>query len=100
MAWAPFTYRDFYDVPRMVLFDDGDAVYLLDCPFDDVRDEYPDRFTVYRMRETAQRLDKLADWSLLPGMGEKLGTIAVRDVRFDEARRERIDTGLLTNLAR
>ena len=31
-SWLPITYRDFHDIPRMILVEFEDAFYLFDCP--------------------------------------------------------------------
>lgn len=41
--WLPITYRDYYDVPRMLVVRFEGQAYLFDCPFDVALDEYPDR---------------------------------------------------------
>jgi RNAse (barnase) inhibitor barstar len=45
--WLPFTYRDFYDVPRMVVVPVGGNVVLLDCAFDETTDGHQDHYDVF-----------------------------------------------------
>jgi hypothetical protein len=47
--WVPITYREFWDVPRMILIVHDRTTYLLESVFDPVTDGYSDEYVVYRM---------------------------------------------------
>jgi hypothetical protein len=51
-----FDYRDFYAVPRMIIFNHGGQKILLDCKFDDSLGEYPASYTVYNSSAASKRI--------------------------------------------
>jgi hypothetical protein len=75
--WLPITHRDFYDIPRAVLVQYEGETYLLDCPFDEQADEYPDDFAVYRLpQEVAEAaLTPTSSWLNLWDEGTLLGRV-------------------------
>jgi len=97
-SWLPIRYRDFYDVPRLVVVKYHGCLYIFDSPFDDELDDYADHFTVYRQPESAiARLDD-PSWAGLSSGGEEVGRVAVADVEFDETKRESVSDSVFTLL--
>jgi hypothetical protein len=47
--WLFSAYREFWDVPRMVIARDETGTYLFYSPFDQQLDDYIDAYQVYRM---------------------------------------------------
>lgn len=95
----PFLYRDFYDVPRVMLVRRGAVTFLLDCPFDETRDEYDAEYTVYLMT-ALQDSDLRGDWrNLLKKTVRMLGKIPVSQVHFDHTKRKEIDSDVLAQFA-
>lgn len=94
--WLPIRYRDFYDVPRLIVIELDTAIFVLDCPFDETLDEYPDQYLVYRLPLDAKvKLNDLADWRpVLSGL-TSLGSVRLDAVRFDESKRKYVDAGVL-----
>lgn len=91
---TPFLYRDFYDVPRMVLFTIGGQPYLLDCAFDSAAGEYSDEYVVYRMPKGFHPPDRT--WTEIPTLAEqKLGTMPVSALPLDPTRRVDLEAGAL-----
>ena len=45
----PFTYGEFYDVPRMIRFQFEGEWYFLRSEFDEEKDEYNDFYDIYRL---------------------------------------------------
>lgn len=88
---VPIRYREFYDVPRAIVVEFDKQLYFLDCKFDNDADDYSQYYDVFNLVgvELAD-LDDL-DWSTLPERGDKIGQMAVANVRFDESRRKYID---------
>jgi hypothetical protein len=83
---APIVYRDFHDVPRLMVVFLGRRRMLFDCVFDDRADDYFDRYEVYRLPDDFVPPD--GSWeSLISRTTERLGSIAVRDVKFDSTKR-------------
>jgi hypothetical protein len=100
-SWCPIRYRDFHDVPRMVVFECGGDLYLLDSAFDDAKDDYADSYEVYRLGAAAgERLAASDDWRALANVGVRLGSVPVRDVAFDETRRRTVDASCLKKVTR
>lgn len=84
-GWFPFTYREFHDVPRVLIVKAAQGQLLLDCPFDDALDDYPSEHTVYRLPDEVS--PKSSDWTNLARLGTPLGRIPVAAVIFDPSRR-------------
>jgi hypothetical protein len=100
VAWLPILeYRDFHDVPRLVLVQTEGRYLLLDCPFDTDLDDYPPAYDVYELDADPRRTVG-ADWRELPARGRRLGRVPVESIAFDSTRREAIDPGGLASLLR
>ena len=97
-TWLPITYRDFYDVPRLVVVEWRADLYLLDSPFDEALDDYADIFPVYRLPPDARGAVAEDSWAALPPLGEVVGQISVGDVRFDSTRRKAMSDELFQAL--
>jgi hypothetical protein len=67
----------------------------LDCPFDDVLDRYPDKFTVYALPDDAKAAIAKADWTDLPKMGVNLGTVSLDQIAFDDTKRRYISRAVI-----
>jgi hypothetical protein len=90
-GWVPFEYRDFYDVPRMILVRRVDRAFLFDSPFDERADEYSDAFYVYRLSlASADELRAQSSWRDATALGTLAATVPVADVEFDPSRRQSI----------
>jgi hypothetical protein len=98
-AWLPIQYRDFYDIPRLIVVERGGQLYLFDCPFDDESDEYSDHFTVYRLPSSARgRLDD-PSWLDLAQLGEVVGRVTTDGTEFDPSRRRFLSDAVFRRLA-
>jgi hypothetical protein len=87
MSWLPIKYRDFYDIPRAFVVEWKGDIYFFDCPFDAQADEYPDEYTVYRLRaETVQNLEDIP-WGNPSGPGEVVGRVWTAAVELDPSKR-------------
>jgi hypothetical protein len=91
-------YRDFCDVPRIFLIVVDKRTILLDCPFDERLDEYPDEYAVYELRDF--HLDALPrDWTELSRQGaDYKGRVQARNVIFDASKRKQIKCAELRGL--
>ena len=94
-SWIPFTYRSFYDVPRLIRFSHEGVEYLLDCPFDESLDEYGSHYTLYRVTLLLGDDD---DWESWLSSSERIGTVRVADVQFDKSLREHISLDLFRHV--
>jgi hypothetical protein len=96
--WVPFAYRDFYDVPRMIVFLRSGRCYLLDCTFDSELDDYRSEYDVFVLSFTS--LSELPDsWEhLARDARQRLGSVSVEALRFDETRRHYLDGSIVDRI--
>lgn len=86
---AIVAYRDFHDVPRLILATDSDGgFWVLDSHFDDDADEYSPVYKVFFVGDDlCAAKQALESWpNRSTGLG--IGAIAVDRVRFDDTRRK------------
>ncbi len=90
MTEVPIRYRGFWTVPRIFLVRHLGLLYLFDCPFSEELDDYPDVYSVYTLPDIPDE-DTPNDWTtLVPRATAYLGTVPVKEVRFDPTRRKTI----------
>jgi hypothetical protein len=88
-------YRDFWDVPRMILLDVDGHHLLLDCEFDEDLEDYRDDYRLYLMPELSPT-ELNGSWAAFDARALcDLGTIAVKSVAFDSTNRSYIDARVL-----
>jgi hypothetical protein len=93
--WIPFTYRDFYDVPHMIVLFDRGRCYLLDSPFDPALDDYRPDYQIFELPFSSPS-ELPPDWSELPARAvRRLGSLPVASLRLDDSRRQRLDASVL-----
>lgn len=84
-------YRDFHDVPRLILArDTNGSDWILDCPFDDSTDEYSQEYSVYFVGDDILASGRVFDSWAVKSASAFAGSIAVRQVQFDSSRREEL----------
>jgi hypothetical protein len=95
---SKFTYRDFYDVPRMIIVNHRGQKLLLDCKFDDSLDDYPPTYKLYILpKEIDERSEK--SWESMPTRAVRyVGEIPVNHVIFDRTKRTELETKVLDDL--
>ena len=94
--WLPFEYREFYDVPRLILVEMDDKALLLDSPFDQEADEYTDSFRVYSLSmASATELRGRTSWNGAAALGTFIASIPVSEVEFDPSRRRSLGASVL-----
>jgi hypothetical protein len=95
---VPIVYREFYDVPRMMVVNRGDLKLLLNCEFHESLGEYSNSYKVYVLPRDIEN-HAMVSWISLPGLAVKyLGDIPVEQVVFDATKRAEIDTEVLDKL--
>lgn len=88
----PFTYGEFYDVPRMIRFEFGRRWYFLRSFFVDERDDYDDTYDVYLLpHHTAAEIEADPHYWMELDRAKHLGRIPIATVGLDETRRQSID---------
>ena len=80
--WTDIQYRDFYDVPRMIVARKGEEARLFYSRFDEQSDEYLDFYAVYRMPLLSEtELD--GSWVGLEDQAlERLDDLPIHDLPF------------------
>jgi hypothetical protein len=85
--WIHAEYRDFRDVPRMMVCTDAHGTYLFWSRFNDEKNDYSDYYETYRIRPLSDS-EACASWFGLETRAlERLPDIPVGDFPFDVARR-------------
>lgn len=93
-----FIYREFYDVPRMIILSRGNLRILLESAFDTEADEYSDTYKVFVLPNISEE-DLRGSWEALASTATGLlGEISVNDLDFDTSRRKEINPILIDNL--
>jgi hypothetical protein len=93
--WLPILeYRDFYDVPHVMLVASHGRFLVLWGPFDDALDDYAADYSIYELASDP-RLHFGADWSGLPATGTLLGRVPVDSITFDPSRRQALKSDRL-----
>lgn len=90
-AWLSIvSYREFHDIPRAMVVESPSGWLYLDCPFDEIADDYSQEYFVYQLRvSNAANLPQ--DWTYLAAeCGPPVASIPVRAIEFDETRRTRV----------
>jgi hypothetical protein len=90
-------YREFHDVPRLILVTAAHRFLLLDSPFDSQLDDFSPDYVVYELAADP-RLGVGADWRSLPETGTLLGRVQVASVTFDATRRRTVGSEDLERL--
>jgi len=98
MTWEDIRYRDFYDVPRIFVFESAGKTYLAECRYSEGVDDYERAYTLFEMPPLSQlALD--ASWENLSAQAiRKLGEIAVTKVVFDKSKRRQVNTDVFTGM--
>jgi hypothetical protein len=97
-AKVPFIYREFYDVPRMIILWRGNLRILLESAFDTEADEYSDTYKVFVLPNISEE-DLKGSWEALASTATALlGEIPVNDLDFDPSRRKEINPVSIDNL--
>lgn len=95
----PFQYGGFWDVPRYILLRLREQTLLLESPFDEDLDEYPDAYSVYQVPDAISELDLSRDWALLDRTQLRfIGEIPISAVEFDPTKRKTLDPTCLEGL--
>jgi hypothetical protein len=95
---VPFLYREFYDVPRMIILWRGNLRILLESAFDTEADEYSDTYKVFVLPNISEE-DLKGSWEALASTTTGLlGEIPLNGLDFDLSRRKELDPILIDNL--
>lgn len=93
-----FVYREFYDVPRLLILRYGNLQLLLESTFDSANDDYSTTYRVFALPDISEN-DLLGSWDRFSEKARRfLGEIPVRDLQFDPTTRQEVDTDALDRL--
>jgi len=93
-----FSYRDFYDVPRMIILNHKGQKILLDCGFDDSQDDYSSTYKVYILPLEIDETREMS-WKAMPTRAIKyVGEIPVKQLLFDHTKRAALDMCVVDDL--
>ena|SRR5438105_4421716 len=96
--FVPIQYRDFWDVPRIFLVDHKGHLFLFDCPFDDVVEDYATEYRIYVL-PTLDPTELTGSWAGLSKKAERfLRKVPIGRVCFDPSKRKEMDSELLEEL--
>ena len=86
--WQFQAYREFWDVPRMIVARDESGTYLFHSRFDQGLDDYIDHYEVFEIPALTE--DELhGSWASLPGKAlRRLADVPLRQLPFEVTRRE------------
>lgn len=100
----PFRYGGYWDVPRYIHLSYRGRSLLLLSPFEDEVDEWSEHYTVFEVPADVESGSELKWWG--EGRSDErkdfvaIGTVAIKDVRFDSLPRpEMLDPSVLDAIA-
>jgi hypothetical protein len=93
-----FTYRDFYDVPRMIILNHKEQKILLDCKFDDSLDDYPTTYKVYILPQDINEINEISWEDMTARAVRRVGEIPVKQLVFDHTKRAALDVSVIDDL--
>ena len=86
--WTFQAYRDFWDVPRMVVATNESGTYLFHSRFDDGLDDYIDYYEVHELPPLSV-VELQGSWAALPARSlRRLTDVPLRELPFEITRRE------------
>jgi hypothetical protein len=95
---VPFTYREFYDIPRAILLTHRGRWLYMTCPFDEEVDEYAPTYNVYELPAAVARkltseppAETVSSWIDIERFGVFMGVVPTAEITFDSTRRRNLD---------
>lgn len=96
--WLPIRYRDFYDIPRAVIVEWHDQIYMLECPLEPEANDYPSTYEAYKLpNELRGQIDAMS-WTDLAHHGSLVGRVHISQVEFDHSRRQTMSAAAFRQL--
>jgi hypothetical protein len=91
VMWENIIYREFYDVPRCIVFQFNGHGFYMDSIFMESIDNYDCNYHVYLMPLSLCRMPPTGSWENLKESAIGfLCTIAVDRIQFDDSKRKQI----------
>ena len=85
--WVQAEYRDFYDVPRMMVCSSANDTFLFMSRLDPNLDDYLDYYEVYRLPPTRDSATCASWFGIETRAIERLSDLPIHEFPFDTARR-------------
>jgi len=98
MPMVAFEYRDFWEVPRLLVCTVNGIEILLDSEFDEATNDYAPNYKVYAMPPELDPDAPDASEELLLAEAEYLGSIPVDAIAFDATKKIEMDAAPLLEL--
>lgn len=87
-SWQFQAYREFWDVPRMVVARNESGTYLFYSRFDDALDDYIDHYEVFEIPALTDE-ELRGSWIAIPNRAlRRLPDVPLRQLPFEITRRE------------
>lgn len=84
------SYRDFYDLPRLILAADQESrFWILDSDFDDERDEYSANYNVYFVGNEPGQARAAFELHAMGTKGTVAGVLHNTQLEFDPTKRQK-----------
>jgi len=98
IRWTKINYREFWDVPRIFFVEDAGRLFLFDCQFDNITEDYPTSYQVFLM-PTLSAAEFAGSWAKLWLRAiRKLATVPISTVKFDATKRAFIDAAIFDTI--
>lgn len=90
-SWlAIASYRDFYDLPRLILATDQESrFWILDSDFDDEQDEYSANYNVYFVGHEPEQARAAFELHANGTKGSAVGVVHNTQLEFDPTKRQK-----------
>ena len=98
MTMVAFEYRDFWEVPRLLVCTVNGIEILLDSEFDEATNEYASHYKVYAMPPELDPDAPEATEERLSAEAEYLGSIPVAAIEFDATKKMEMEAAPLLEL--
>lgn len=86
-------YQEFWDIPRLFIVRYKNKFFLFNCKFDEEKDDYPDTYKVYLLKESD--VDSKNWEEKISSDTPFLGELKTGDIRFDTTKRKEMDVDIL-----
>lgn len=93
-----FIYREFYDVPRMIVLRREGSLILLESVFDNETDDYSDSYEVFVLQDLSENEFQGSREDLRSKATKSLCQVLIRDVKFDPTLRKEIEATVIDDL--
>ena len=88
-SFAIVNYRDFYDVPRLILaMDEAARYWIFDCAFDEELDDYSSQYEAYYAGNDSRGAERALTLHLQGMRAPRVDIVPVASLEFDQSKRQ------------